>query len=466
MPAAMVYGDVVPVESSPLSYSSTGWGGWSCPADHPFLVNAWVNEGATIAESYFWVPGAETDGGVAYPETPFGYTYGDGETGFIVRNDNDSETITLYLECSDTEPGIQFERYPKNVARCDAEFFDEGQNQSGLSIWVDNAYPSYWCTILADLGNDGTVPVKLQGINWTVELDTGEGPFPIDGINPVDPAQIIEDGGYDLDPGVFPPETAWFIVEGADTPAHDLDLIFSDLEFASCGYQLDPGANPEFFIHVHPYQGAVQGANYRINADFEWVNYNEYRPENAYGCAGAGGGGYEPIDPPADKTKGFAVRYKSMNDTGDFDAYLGVGDLGDGNRSQARWPGNPVVWPTSSGTNFAFDPGAGEIYTELDAGLDPAGPDIQLDYPVAWSGCPAGEFQFMEIFVRDENVSFNGVHINGFPLGDFTGTGTWAFAGDFGGGFHMDGQVEHGTLTSTSNEFYKVEVLVGCAPEM
>jgi hypothetical protein len=93
--------ETVTVDSNPLSYGPTGWGGWSCPSDTT-VVDCNVN-GASVAEVVQWKPGASTSGGVDYPNTPFGYTYPTGETGCIVQNDDDSETITITLTCEEVD---------------------------------------------------------------------------------------------------------------------------------------------------------------------------------------------------------------------------------------------------------------------------------------------------------------------------------------------------------------------------
>jgi len=90
----------VTVESGGLKYGPTGWGGWSCPANHKVVDGSLVVTGGDLATTYAWKPGATT-GSVNYPNTPFGYTYGAGEEGYIGQNDNDSgETIVLSFLCT------------------------------------------------------------------------------------------------------------------------------------------------------------------------------------------------------------------------------------------------------------------------------------------------------------------------------------------------------------------------------
>ena len=81
----------IEVKSSQLNYASTGWGGWSCPPDHPFIVSASVENvgsGEGDLNITLWKPGA-TAGANSYPDTPFGYSYAAGEQGAIAQNDDD-----------------------------------------------------------------------------------------------------------------------------------------------------------------------------------------------------------------------------------------------------------------------------------------------------------------------------------------------------------------------------------------
>ena len=87
------------VDSAVLEYGPLGWGGWSCPANTIVVEGSLVVSGGDIDQSFAWLPGATT-GSVNYPDTPFGYTYGTGETGYIAQNDNDSgESIVLSFDC-------------------------------------------------------------------------------------------------------------------------------------------------------------------------------------------------------------------------------------------------------------------------------------------------------------------------------------------------------------------------------
>jgi hypothetical protein len=90
------------VVSAQLNFSSTGWGGWSCPTTHRIQSATLQKPGGGApdypATIYLWKPGA-TVGAVSYPFTPFGYTYTPPEEGAIVQNDATPQTLQLVLTC-------------------------------------------------------------------------------------------------------------------------------------------------------------------------------------------------------------------------------------------------------------------------------------------------------------------------------------------------------------------------------
>jgi hypothetical protein len=80
-----------------LSFGPNGWAGWSCPSG----MKA-VGGGHTLADVQ-----AE---GVAQPGATFGnppatyptyphYTFSAGETGYVVQNDNDTDSGTVFVDC-------------------------------------------------------------------------------------------------------------------------------------------------------------------------------------------------------------------------------------------------------------------------------------------------------------------------------------------------------------------------------
>jgi hypothetical protein len=90
------------VVSAQLNFSSTGWGGWSCPTTHRIQSATLQKPGGGApdypATIYLWKPGA-TVGAVSYPFTPFGYTYTPPEEGAIVQNDATPQSLQLVLTC-------------------------------------------------------------------------------------------------------------------------------------------------------------------------------------------------------------------------------------------------------------------------------------------------------------------------------------------------------------------------------
>jgi len=93
--------DIITVQSAALNFSSTGWGGWSCPTpDHPYVVSATTDCSLPVTQ-YLWQPGASA-GGADYPNTPFAYTYTPPEEGSIVQNGGTSQSCHIILQCSDT----------------------------------------------------------------------------------------------------------------------------------------------------------------------------------------------------------------------------------------------------------------------------------------------------------------------------------------------------------------------------
>jgi len=89
------------IYSNPLYYSGTGWGGWSCPAGTT-AVGGGVesDEGLPLGAQGVAEPGAVI-GGETYPSFPH-YTYGSGETGYVLQNGGNGgggQTVVLYVDC-------------------------------------------------------------------------------------------------------------------------------------------------------------------------------------------------------------------------------------------------------------------------------------------------------------------------------------------------------------------------------
>ncbi len=75
--------------SDPLVFGPNGWGGWSCPAGMTAVGGSYDPASATVQVAEVAEPGS------VYPH----HTFGPDESGFVVHNDNDQETITVCVEC-------------------------------------------------------------------------------------------------------------------------------------------------------------------------------------------------------------------------------------------------------------------------------------------------------------------------------------------------------------------------------
>ncbi|MBU0845703.1 hypothetical protein KKH23_00650 [Patescibacteria group bacterium] len=132
-------GGITHVVSSPLNYSGTGWGGWSCPTGL-VVVNAGVQGNIyPVGESVVWKPGASTAGGVNYPNTPFGYTYTPPEEGYIVQNGGKAQTLQIWLDCA--PPSVPTSGGPEATVV--------------FSAWLGTADDGSWCALASPVGYVG-----------------------------------------------------------------------------------------------------------------------------------------------------------------------------------------------------------------------------------------------------------------------------------------------------------------------
>lgn len=89
--------ELVRVESPPLSFGATGWGGWSCPPEFPDVVGGGYEPSThvvTVSEAA--EPGSDSG---FYPSYPH-YTFGTGEEGWVVQNGGVPATLTVYALCA------------------------------------------------------------------------------------------------------------------------------------------------------------------------------------------------------------------------------------------------------------------------------------------------------------------------------------------------------------------------------
>jgi len=85
------------VLSSLLNYSSTGWGGWSCPMGTTAIAGGWLPPEAVVGPHGVYKQGV-TIGTYTWPAFA-GYTYSAGESGFILQNGGTGQTLQLWVDC-------------------------------------------------------------------------------------------------------------------------------------------------------------------------------------------------------------------------------------------------------------------------------------------------------------------------------------------------------------------------------
>ena len=89
--------DPVVVLSPVLNFGPTGWGGWSCPADHTAISGQVLGNSEVIGAEGLAIPSA-TIGGETYPSFPH-YTFADGETGYVMQNGGIGQSVQIEITC-------------------------------------------------------------------------------------------------------------------------------------------------------------------------------------------------------------------------------------------------------------------------------------------------------------------------------------------------------------------------------
>jgi hypothetical protein len=118
-------------------------------------------------------------------------------------------------------------RYDKDVGKCVAVI--DRDDKAKLHVTVENAYPSYHCTVWMDIKNSGTIPVKIQKLTLKpVNFEKGE-----------------------------------------------VTLGLSEL---ACGQQIDPEKVARGDIHLHVEQNAEMRHEYKFDAELLLVQWNEFKP--------------------------------------------------------------------------------------------------------------------------------------------------------------------------------------------
>jgi hypothetical protein len=92
--------DIITVQSNVFNLNNAGgWAGWSCPADHPYVVGGDdSNCTLPLAVSQPAKPGVGT-----YPNYPH-YNYIPPEQGWVVQNGGTAQSCYITVDCSDTAP--------------------------------------------------------------------------------------------------------------------------------------------------------------------------------------------------------------------------------------------------------------------------------------------------------------------------------------------------------------------------
>ncbi len=88
----------------------------------------------------------------------------------VSTNDPPSAPTPSPDPCTDPNPN-DCDYPPKDVGSCDA--WVDPQNDQLLHVKIENAYPSYECTITASVKNSGTIPfnILVDGFSAAPELD-------------------------------------------------------------------------------------------------------------------------------------------------------------------------------------------------------------------------------------------------------------------------------------------------------
>ncbi len=153
-----------------------------------------------------------------------------------------------------------------------------------------------------------------------------------------------------------------------------------------------------------------------------------------------------------------AVRWRSFGNTGSDEMYLGSGDLGNGSNRVSQ----QTTW-----TN----PGSNAVSFFYDADTNLLGASIGNQTPLSWLISDPGTLDTLQIGVADRTAGapllFNNVMLNGDSLGDFGGTGDWAFWTVSGFDFSQDWVLTGDILLSGpftgSQELSKIDLVVGVA---
>ena len=165
-------------------------------------------------------------------------------------------------------------------------------------------------------------------------------------------------------------------------------------------------------------------------------------------------------------TSALGSRFRSFNNTGGEEVFVGLHDLGVGSNRTAQ----NISWTK---------PGVHQVVVEYDADTQTlsttVGSNPTISRSVTTAVCSAWDTAQLSVFNRDNGttVNFNNVVLGGFPLGSFNGgvggdsvddVKNWTITGfDFTQDFTMTGEVELAGTFGNSQELSRVEFLMGCS---
>jgi predicted ribosomally synthesized peptide with SipW-like signal peptide len=331
------------------------------------------------------------------------------------------EVDMAFSPCATNDEGVD-PGYEKDVASCDCALRagDRGDGNGdngpdGLTIRIENGYPSYSCEVSYDMTNIGSIPVHLYSV--TEEYDAAS----------LDYAQNCVDEG-----------------EAAVGP----------------GYQLHPGEHVYCTIGLHVRQEAEENATYTLHKEYWWGQYNEEPPPSV-----------EPGAPPTDWTKAAGVRFKGYNTGGEF--YLGpMTSVSATPRVELDYNDFQTVGEKTYQISFSHESAENSVASSISS------PDADLVFDFDTDGAPGclvSDWDLMEIVVRDSRTdsgaALENVVLEAYGLGDFAsvdvpgtpGFQQWAVTGfDFSQDFLVTADLVVDGFNG--NESIKVEFNVGCLP--
>jgi hypothetical protein len=138
--------------------------------------------------------------------------------------------------CDPAASGHNVLRKDKDVGICQAEITEE--DDQIIEVTIDNAYPSYYCTVFFSFKNTGSIPVKI---------------FTLAAVGPA--------------------------ITAGHVTAHWTDL-------QGVGQQIDPGATVSGDLDLHVNQSSPQGETLVLYGKIQLWQWNEFIPLNWQKCAG------------------------------------------------------------------------------------------------------------------------------------------------------------------------------------